>query len=302
MKNITKQNQGQRLRWKREMPYLWFLLPALVMYTVFSILPTFSAFKYSFTNWNGFSPTADFIWFSNFKYMLQDSGFKTAIRNTFIFLVMDVVLQNLLGLGAALLLESNIRTKNTLRGLFFVPVVLPAIVVSFLWTYIYGYNGGVLNVWLENLGWAKIDFIGNAKIAIYFVILAGVWQWVTYRTVIYVSGIQGIPTELYESASLDGAGKWDRLKNITIPLLRPAFKINIVLCTIGALKQFDVVFTMTNGGPGDSTQVIATKIFKEAFSFSDYGYGCAIGVVLFFVIMIATLALNKYFDSKEVEM
>lgn len=302
MKKIERVNRGQRLSWKREVPYLWFLLPALVMYTIFSIFPTISAFRYSFTNWDGFSPDVKFVWFSNFKFMLIDTGFKTAIRNTLIFLVIDVVLQNLLGLAAALLLESNIRTKNTLRGLFFIPVVLPAIVVSFLWTYIYGFNGGVLNIWLENIGLHKIDFIGDGKIAIYFVILAGVWQWVTYRTVIYISGIQGIPMELYESASIDGAGKWVRLKNITIPLLRPAFKINVVLCAIGALKQFDVVFTMTKGGPGDSTQVIATKIFKEAFSNSDYGYGCAIGVVLFFVIMLATLALNKYFDSREVEM
>lgn len=290
------------LHGKQELHYMMLLVPALVMYSMFSIYPMLSAFRYSLTNWDGYSTSMKYIGLANFEYMLKDGAFKTAIRNTMLFVVIDVVLQNVLGLLSALLLESRIYGKNVLRGLFFVPVVLPAIVVSYLWTYIYGYNGGILNVILERLSLHKIDFIGDMKIAIYFVILAGVWQWVSYRTVIYISGIQGIPAELYEAASLDGAGRWQRLRYITIPMLRPALKINVVLCTIGALKQFDIVFTMTNGGPGNSTEVIATKIFSEAFTRSDYGYGCAIGVVLFFVILIFTLVLNKFFDSKETEL
>jgi len=299
MNNNLGKPSGFWRKLRREYPYILFLLPALVMYCVFSILPMTSAFRFSLTNWDGFSREIKYIALGNYEYMLQDTALKTAIRNTLLFVILDVTLQNVLGFFHALLLESRIGGKGALRGLFFIPVILPAIVVSYLWTYIYGYNGGVLNVFLEKLSLSKIDFIGDFRIAIYYVILAGVWQWTTYRTVIYVSGLQGIPSELYEAASIDGASRLQRLRYVTIPMLRPAVKINMLLCVIGALKQFDVVFTMTGGGPGSSTEVIATKIYAEAFSRSDYGYGCAIGVVLFFVILLVTVLMNKFFDSKE---
>lgn len=283
----------------RDWPYLLLIIPALILYILFSIVPMFSAFKYSFTNWDGFSREMKFIALNNYAYMLKDSGLLTAIKNTGLFVIMDVVLQNILGLSTALILESKIYTRNTLRTLFFIPVVLPAIVVSYLWSYIYGFNGGALNEILVCLGLNKIDFIGDYKIAIYFVVLAGVWQWVSYRTVIFISGLQGISREIYEAADLDGVTGWQRFRYITLPQLTPAIRVNVLLCTITALKQFDIVFTMTGGGPGDSTQVIATKIFKEAFSRSDYGYGCAIGVFLFLVILIFTVVFTKFFDRKE---
>lgn len=301
MKKSTK--PGNRLlTLKREYPYVVLLIPAFIMYAVFCVYPTVSSLRFSLTNWNGYSPDMDFIALGNFEYMLQDASFGTAIRNTFIFVFMDVIIQNVLGLATALLLESRIRSRNVLRGLFFIPVVLSGLVVSYLWTYIYGYNGGVLNVFLERLGMAKIDFIGDGKIAIYFVVVAGIWQWVMYRTVIYISGLQSIPAEMLEAASLDGATRWQRFRYVTIPLLQPAFKINVLLCTINALKQFDIVYIMTKGGPGTSTHVFATKMYAEAFTHSDFGYGCAIGVVLFLFILVITLIINKLFDDKEVEM
>lgn len=296
-----KQTTLKKTFWRREHAYLLFLLPALLVYVVFSIYPMFSSFYYSLTNWDGFSAKVDVIGFSNYLYMFKDDAFGRTLANTFLFVVMDVVLQNLLGLNTALLLETKIRGKNIMRGLFFVPVVLPSIVVSYMWTYIYGYNGGVLNLFLEKLHIPAVDFIGNSRIAIYFVILTGIWQWMSYRMVIYVSGLQSIPSDIYEAAEIDGASSWQRLKKITLPMLMPAFKINMILCVIGALKQFDIVYTMTKGGPGNATEVIATKIFREAFSYSDYGYGCAIGVVLFFMIMAITILTNRFFDKREVE-
>lgn len=233
--------------------------------------------------------------------MFRDSSFIKALLNTFRFVLMDVVLQNVLGLSIALMLESKIRGRNVMRALFFVPVVLPSIVVSYMWTYVYAYDGGVLNIFLEKLNFLPVDFIGDSSIAIYFVILTGIWQWMSYRMVIYVSGLQSIPSDIYEAAEIDGAGAFQRLKSITLPMLMPAFKINMILCIIGALKQFDIVYTMTKGGPGYATEVIATKIFREAFDYSDYGYGCAVGVVLFFIIMIITIFVNRFFDKREVE-
>lgn len=298
-----KQNQTtlKKTFWRRERSYLMFLLPALFVYIIFSIYPMFSSFYYSLTNWDGYSANVDIIGFENYLYMLKDSSFRKALTNTFLFVIMDVVLQNVFGLIIALLLETKIRGRNVMRGLFFVPVVLPSIVVSYMWTYIYGYDGGAINLFLEKLHISPIDFIGDSSIAIYFVILTGIWQWMSYRMVIYVSGLQSIPSDIYEAAEIDGASSLQRLGKITLPLLVPAFKINMILCTIGALKQFDIVYTMTKGGPGYATEVIATKIFREAFDYSDYGYGCAIGVVLFFIIMVITVLVNKFFDKREVE-
>ncbi len=297
-----RKRQINKSFWRRESSYLLFLLPALLVYVVFSIYPMFSSFFYSLTNWDGFSANVRVIGFGNYIYMFKDPGFRKALSNTFLFVLMDVVLQNVLGLGTALLLETKLRGRNIMRGLFFVPVVLPSIVVSYIWTYIYGYNKGVLNLFLEKLHMGSVDFIGDSGIAIYFVILTGIWQWMSYRMVIYVSGLQSIPSDIYEAAEIDGARPFQKLKKITLPLLAPAFKINMILCMIGALKQFDLVYTMTQGGPGYATEVIATKIFREAFDYSDYGYGCAIGVVLFLMIMLITVVTNWFFDKREVEI
>lgn len=298
MKNVNLRSPG----WDHGRKYFYFVIPALVVYCVFSVYPLFSSFYYSMTNWDGYSVSIKYIGLANYKYLFQDKRFAIALQNTLKFVVLDVLLENGLGLINALMLESRVvKGKKTLRGLFFVPVILPAIVVAFIWSYIYSFNGGFINVVLEALGASKIDFIGDGRIAIYFVILTGIWQWMSYRMVIYISGIQNIPTEIYEAAEVDGVNRFQRLKNITMPLLMPSFKINMTLCMIGALKQFDIVFAMTNGGPGNATEVIATKIFHEAFSASDYGYGCAIGVVLFLFILIVTILFNRFFDKKEVD-
>lgn len=286
---------------KSEKAYVLFLVPAIVIYGVFLVIPMLSSFGYSLTDWDGLSKKINFIGLANFKFMLSDEGFRMAIRNTVIFVFMDVIIQNVMGLILALLIEHIRKTKNIIRGLFFIPVVMPPIVVSFVWSYLYNYNNGVFNNLLLKLGLGRIDFIGDPKCAIYFVIISGIWQWLTYRMIIYVSGLQSIPQEVIEAAKVDGANKAQSFFKVTLPLLIPAISINVILCTIGALKQFDVVFTMTNGGPGYATEVITTKIYREAFTNMDMGYGAATGVVLFIAIMVITIGLNKFFKSREVD-
>lgn len=287
---------------KSEKIYLLFLIPATLIYGIFLVLPMLFSFGYSLTDWDGLSQKINFIGIKNFRFMLSDEGFRMAIRNTVIFVLMDVFIQNVMGLVLALLIENIRKTKNILRGLFFIPVVMPPIVVSFVWSYLYNYNNGLFNNILQQLGFERIDFIGNPVCAIFFVIISGIWQWFTYRMIIYVSGLQSIPQSIIEASKIDGANRFQTFFKVTLPLLLPAISINVTLCTIGALKQFDVVFTMTNGGPGYATEVVTTKIYREAFTNMDMGYGAAIGVVLFMVIMIITIALNKFFKNREVEM
>lgn len=287
---------------KSEKTYLLCLIPATLIYTIFLAVPMISSFGYSLTDWDGLSQEINFIGMKNFKFMLSDDGFRMAIRNTAIFVLMDVIIQNVLGLALALLIENIRRTKNILRGFFFIPVVMPSIVVSYIWSYLYNYNNGLFNNILQQFGFEKIDFIGNSECAIYFVIISGIWQWFTYRMIIYVSGLQSISQSVIEAAKIDGANKLQVFQKITLPLLLPAISINVTLCTIGALKQFDVVFAMTNGGPGYATEVVTTKIYREAFTNMDMGYGAAVGVVLFIVIMVVTIILNNFSKNREVEL
>ncbi|MBU9728626.1 carbohydrate ABC transporter permease [Diplocloster modestus] len=290
------------MKWKKERPYMLFLVPAVLVYSVFLILPMLLSFYYALTDWDGLAVDMNFIGLRNFTYMFQDEGFRIAIRNTLIFVVMDIVIQNLLGLAFALLLECKIKTKNLLRAFYFIPVIMAPIVVSFIWTYLYRYDGGLFNTLLGFLGIGSVDYIGNPQYAIYFVILSEIWQWFSYRMIIYVAGLKNIPGELYEAAHMDGAGKIKSFFHVTVPMLIPSISINVMLCTIGALKQFDIVFTMTQGGPGYATEVITTKIYREAFSNMDMGYGTAIGVVLFAFILVVTILQNRFFNSREVEI
>jgi len=286
---------------KEDKRFIPFIIPALFFYIIFLVYPVLSSFYYSLTNWSGISNHYRFLGIKNFVDMITDRSFVISIKNTLIFVVMDVVLMNIFGLGMALLLNMKMKTKNLLRTTFFLPVVIAPIVISFIWTYVYNYDIGILNVLLTKMGLQKIDWIGNPKIAIYFVILTGIWQWYSYRMIIYLTGLHTIPEELYEASLIDGAGGYNRFWYITLPMLMPAFTINIILCTIGALKQFDIVFVMTGGGPGYSTEVITTKIYREAFTNSQMGYAMAIGVVLFFAVLAVTIAQYKFFSKREIE-
>lgn len=300
-KLFKRENKFKQIQ--RETPYFCFLLPALVLYLIFSIYPMLSAVYYSMTNWNGIAVDVKFVGLKNFRYLFQDEKFGIALKNTFTFVIMDVVLQNFFGLITALLiLKCGKRVGSVTRTLFFVPAILPGVVVAYMWTYIYGYNGGVINEILQALGKNRIDFLGDGKVGLYYVILAGIWQWMSYRMIIYTAGLQNIPSEIYEAAALDGASGFTRFRTITLPLLTPVFKTNTIMCTIGALKQFDLVYSMTSGGPAGATEVIGTKIYREAFVNLDYGYGCAIGMVLFVFIMFVTIGINKVFEKREVEM
>ena len=281
--------------------FLPLLIPALLFYGVFLVYPMMSTFFYCLTNYSGLSNNISFVGLKNFATLVRDGGFRIAISNTLIFVVMDIVIQNALGLTAALILDMNLKTTNMLRTVFFVPVVIAPIVISFIWTYIYNYDVGIANLILSRVGLPRIDFIGNPGSAIYFVILSGIWQWFSYRMVIYLAGLQTIPRELYEAAVTDGANSLYRFFHITIPMLVPAFTINIILCTIGALKQFDLVFMMTGGGPGYSTEVMTTKIYREAFTQQNMGYATAIGLFLFLAILLVTVAQYSLLRRREVE-
>lgn len=283
-----------------DMRYAGFLVPAALLFAVFVLYPLVSGLLLSFTNWDGISSTYESVGMANFVRIPQDRLFRIALRNTAVVAVVSVVLQNVIGLSIAIGIEQLGKSQAVIRTAFFLPVILPPIVIGYVWSYIYSFHEGLLNELLRGLsgGSLAVDWIGNPSLAIVSVAITIVWRWYGYQVVIYMAGLRGIPKEIIDAARVDGAHGWNHFFRITLPMLLPAITVNVLLCTINALKVFDIVFVMTEGGPGNATQVISTAIFFEAFRMSRMGYAAAIGVVLFVLIMVATFLQLKFFRNR----
>lgn len=289
--------KGGRLRAPR-----WFLLPALIAYGFVMIYPSLAGAFYAFTDWRG-RRTAQFIGLDNFVQLLGDHQARASLANTLTLAVVVVTVQTLIGLSLALALSAKLRTRTLLRTLFFIPVVLPSIIVAVLWRYLY-VPGGPIDTVLEWLGLGSLtqSWLGDSSVALGSVIATIIWQNVGLTMVIYLAGIERIPVELYEAASIDGASAWSRLWNITLPLLAPATTIVITLSMVGSLKLFDQVFVMTGGGPGYATETLSMVMYRQAFVLGNYGYGTAIALVLTLIVAVAAyfqLRVSRRFEVEE---
>jgi raffinose/stachyose/melibiose transport system permease protein len=285
--------------------YKWFLfvVPALIFYLCFTIIPALSSVYYSLTNWDG-GLNMRFIGFANFVEMFHDSAIWTSFGNTILYSVCITIAQNSLGLALALLMVKKIRGVNILRAAFFLPAIFSSLLIGFVWGYILEPNSGTLNTILQTLHLESFQraWLGDIFWAKFMIILVTVWQFAGYAMVIYIAGLQAIPEELYEAADIDGASRFKRFINISFPLLASSFTINIILCTIGGLKSFDSVYALTGGGPGYATETMATMIYHLGFggNGSRWGYGTAMSIVMFIFILILTSIQVTYLRKREV--
>jgi len=278
-----------------------FLLPATLVFTIFIAYPVLSSFYFSLTDWNGIEPTFKFIGLDNFRRLFSDNDVWVALRNTMIYAVLVTIIQNVLALCLALAV--NQRMFQWLRVLFLIPALLSTVAIGNIWNYMYEPNVGAINTLLSVLHLSALaqNWLGNPNIALYCLVITNVWQWVGVSMVIYLAGLQSVPVELEEAASIDGANTWQRFRNITVPLLAPSFTVNIVLAMIGAIKVFDIIYIMTKGGPARSTESLTTLIFDRAFNFYEFGYGTAIGITLFVMILILSLLQLHVLLKREVK-
>jgi len=283
--------------------YLPFVLPALLLFSLFFFFPMILSMYYSFTNWNGFSQTAKFNGLANFTLMLEDRSLIKALKNTLIICVYSILSFNVLGIGVALLMDLPLRTRGMLRMLLFLPVMLSAVVVGFVMSYIFSWDGAI-NRFFEWIGMNFLihDWMGNVRTVLSTIIVTEVWQSFGFHVIIYLAGLQGIPQDYYESAMIDGAKFWRKLWHVTLPLLAPAITINVILSTIRGIKVFDSVLIMTDGGPGYATQTISLRIYKEAFVAQHTGYASAVSLVMFIVIMLISIVQLRFFRRKELQM
>ncbi|MFC5403485.1 carbohydrate ABC transporter permease [Cohnella soli] len=290
------------LRTKEHMWWAAFIAPAFLIYTVIFLGPVLTSFYYSMTNWNGFTRTMDFIGFSNYSDLLTDTAFLKAMRNTFVFALLIVILQNGLAIPLALALDARIKTKSLLKVIFFAPAILSPLVVGYTWLYIYEPQNGLLNMLLGKVGlstWEQM-WLGDPKYALYAIVLMVLWQYVGYSMIIFLANLQTIPGDLYEAADIDGAGGWRKFRYITFPLLAPSMTINVVLASIGSLKAFDIIYVTTKGGPFQATETITTLLFTTAFKKDNFGYGTAMGVVMFLLILLISIIQILVLRKREV--
>jgi raffinose/stachyose/melibiose transport system permease protein len=277
----------------------YFVIGALSLYLVFSIIPGITGIFYSFTDWSGYTTKIHFIGLDNFKTIFSASeNYLLFIKNTFIFTIITIVLKTALGLALALILTEGVkRFAYFYRMMIYLPVVLPALAVALIFRSILNPASGFLNTTLRAIGLDTLaqKWLVNPHIALYSVIGVDTWQGVGYIMVILIAGLTSIPREYYEAAEVDGAGFWPKLFWITLPMMMPAIIIVTVLNLLYALRVFDIVYALTNGGPGYATDVIYTAIF-QAFSQGQWGLGTAFSSLLFVFMSVLGYFVIRLMD------
>jgi raffinose/stachyose/melibiose transport system permease protein len=288
---------------KNAVTWLAFVSPFLILFLVFFLYPLARGVVLSFTDWNGIDRTSSYIGFHNYvEVFTDDKRFLHSLWITFIFTLFTVVVSNIVSLLLAVVIESGIKFKNTLRTLFFLPYIFSLVVVGFTWKIMYTEIIPDVSQLSRFLKFLNLDYLGDPQLALYSIIVMNIWFSIGYYLIIYLAGLQTIDKSVLEAASIDGATRWRRLTQITVPLLMPTIAICVFTSITGSLKIFDAIFVLTGGGPGYSTESIALNIYYEAFGAANrFGYGMAKSVVLGLIILIISYFQLKFFASREVE-
>ncbi|PIP01280.1 ABC transporter permease [uncultured Pleomorphomonas sp.] len=281
---------------------LLLLGPALVIYVVFAVFPMLDVIWLSFFKWNGLDPVKVYVGASNYvDVFTKDPVFWVAFRNTMIWTALSVVIPPMIGLGLALGLNQPIFGRNTLRAIYYLPVIIAPIAVATMWRWMYDPFFGLFGQILTSLGlqsWV-MDWLGNRDIALYSAFGAYVWQSVGFSMVLFLAGLQGVNRSLVEAARIDGAGRWSIFRYVTLPALRTTLTIVLVLAIINSLKAFDIVYGLTGGGPAQSTQMLALWAFTQSMQIFDFGRGSAISVVLLGVTLAVVIPYMRWTQKRE---
>jgi raffinose/stachyose/melibiose transport system permease protein len=276
----------------------WFYLPAGIVFVVFFLVPTALAFYFSLTRWSLFDAT--FIGLDNYRTFVSDPQLVSGLRNTIIYAVLTSGLKIIISLPLAMLLTSSIKLKGLFRGLIFFPVLVSTVAVGITFAALMQPSVGVINTALGFFGLPRPDWLGDPDLALYSVVLVDVWKGVGIAMVIFIAGILSIPEEYFDAARLEG-GTWVKFRHVILPLARNATFTVILLSFIGGLRTFDLIWTMTRGGPGFASDVLTSVIYKE-YQAGFYGLSTAGNVVLFILVTIIVYPLMRFFNRMELEL
>ena len=277
------------------------ILPAILIYVVFFIAPAIYGVYYSLTDWTIGKSSVNFVGIQNYIKVFQESELRKSIGHTFLYTFVVVVFKNLFGLLLALAFNLNLKTRNYLRAVTFLPCILSSVVIGLVFVPIL-HPYGFLNTFLEaaGLGFMAQNWLTNVNIVMLSIAGVSIWQWTGYHMVIYLAGLQGISKEYYEASLIDGANAFQRFRKIYLPLLAPSLNINFILSMIGGLKVFSEPYALTGGGPGSASQVIALEVF-EKFGRGEWGLGTALNVILMVFVILICIPLLLKMRKNEVE-
>lgn len=286
---------------KKSYPNYFWIIP-FVIYTVIFILPSIMGLLFSFTKWTIYSPVKTFNGLDNYKNLLNDNMFKIGIKNTIAFTVFTTILKTIVGFTLAIALNVKLRTKNLLRTVFYLPTIFSGLIIGVIFKSILMPKTGLLNVFFSffSPALAANDWLGQPSTAMLSVILVEIWRGAGFCMVVILAGLQGISAEYYEAATIDGANGWQKFKLITTPLMMPTLNTVISLNVIGGLKVFDIIIALTKGGPGLSTEVLSTTVYKYLGN-GALGTGSAANMCLTIFVILVFALVNGGLAKLEVD-
>ncbi len=302
MTALTRQSQGRPRRMPAWLTVGVFLLPALALYLVFVIIPVIQAAHFSLFKWNGLEPLTDFIGVKNYQVALANDAFRTAIANNLLIVVLSLGLQVPFSLGLAVLLNRRFPGRAVFRLLFFLPYVLSEAITGVVFRLMLQPDS-LVDTALRSVGlggWVQ-DWLGDGTLVMFTLFVIISWKYFGFHMILMLAGLQGIPHELEEAAFIDGAGRRQAFRHITLPLLGPTIRVSVFLSMLGALQLFDMVWVMTGGGPLNASNTMAISMFKAGFKSTQMGYGSAQAVILFLFGLVVALAYQRFVLRRDTE-
>ena len=280
--------------------FLVILIPVLALFFCFNTLPLIKGFYYGLTNFRGYG-SYDFVGLRNFKDLFSDARVGKSYLFTFKYAIVMTIIVNVISLILALGLNREIRGKNALRGIYFVPNILGGLVVGYIFSFIFTYILPAVGE-ATGIGFLQNSMLASPKTAWLAIVIVGAWQGIAMNTIIYISGLQTVPEEVYEACMLDGASGWKKFSKITFPLIMPFLTINLVLCMKNALMVFDQIMSLTKGGPSQRTESISYLIYNNGMSGGQFGFQSANAFVFFIVIVVISFLQMKFLGGKEEQL
>ncbi len=272
-----------------------FLPPALLLFTLFVILPMGEAAWYSLFDWSGYGEPTNFVGLKNFETLWGNKAFRTALTNNGLIILVSLLLQLPLALWLATLVSNRIPGVTAFRLVFFLPYVLADVAAGLIWRFIYDGDYGLVASLASFVGVATPDVLADRDTAIYAVLAVVVWKYFGFHMMLFIAGLQSIDKSLYEAADIDGATPWQKFRTITLPLLSPTIRLSVFFSVIGSLQLFDMIMPLTGGGPSNSTQTMVTFLYTYGVTRMKVGFGSAIGVVLFLICVTLAFSYRRIF-------
>ncbi len=298
---VRRQARGARVR--RALTIVALVLPALVVYVLFVLYPMVRAVWFSLYSWNGLGPMDDYVGWDNFERILSDHVFQMALRHNTLIIVLSLVIQLPIALGIALLIRDNIRGRAAFRTIFFLPYVLSEVITGVVWVFIFRPQNGLLN---QYLGWIVPGYEPQALLAdtntvMYAIFAVITWKFFGFHMILYIAGLQNIPSDLEDAARLDGATAFQVLKDVTLPLLGPTIRVSVFFSVLGSLQFFDLIWIMTKGGPVNASNTMATYMYTFGFTRFQLGYGAAASLVIFTICFVFSILYQRFVMRRDLE-